>query len=140
MILFGYESEKMTLELLEDGTLIFRSGERKTVQSIGRHCLMRVRAIVDEHCAKLQRCGREINAGTDPAEENCFIFVDFRIVDWDLTRWYVEEDRKKHPEYYKNTVKVELTENYVRGVFDEICSVLEEEEKQFRYMQTLIKI
>ena len=101
MILFGYESEKMTLELLEDGTLIFRSGERKTVQSIGRHCLMRVRAIVDEHWEKLQRCGREINAGTDP---------------------------------------VELTENYVRGVFDEICSVLEEEEKQFRYMQTLIKI
>ena len=72
--------------------------------------------------------------------ENCFIFEDYHIVDWDLTRWYQEEDRKKHPEYYNNTVKLELVETYVRSLFDEICIVIEGAEKKVKYTRSMMVV
>ena len=66
--------------------------------------------------------------------------IDYHIVDWDLTRWYQEEDRKKHPEYYNNTVKLELVETYVRSLFDEICIIIEGAEKEVRYTRSVMVV
>lgn len=133
MILFGYETGTFSVLLYSDGTLLYGKKNNQAILSLPGEALERVRAILKENRPMLLRLGKEINGSADLEGENCFIFEDLKIIDWDLTRWYLEEDRKKHPEYYRSTVKLELTENYIRGVFDEICAVLEEAEKQVQY-------
>ena len=149
-ILFGYDRRiaedghpGLSVYLYPEGTLEYRTGDRE--EGTERHIsftlsgesLRAIREILHLNRERLRMMAEEIN-GPAPCEgENCFIFEDVRIVDWDLTRWYLEEDRKKHPEYYRNSVKVELTETFVRGVFDEICAVIERDGKELRYMRMM---
>ena len=149
-LLFGYSkgtAEKagdgLSVLLYEDGTLIYESGNaaaggRELHMAVSAACLGKVRSIIDQNIGRLRELQKKIN-GREPTEgENRFLFRDVAIVDWDLARWFVEEDRKKHPEYYSNSVRIELVETYVRGVFDEICGVIESDEKVVRYMRTTL--
>ena len=145
MILFGYRTGRSeggpesTMSLMEDGLLEYaRAGGRRASFSVSDACLHTVRKILEENRDLLTQYAREINADNSLDNENCFIFGGIEIIDWDLTRWYLEEDRKKHPEYYSNSVKVELTETYVRGIFDEICQVIEQDEKKMRYARMIM--
>ena len=135
MILFGYKGGSMSTLLYEDGVLIYGTAEKMVSLSLPDDFLERIRLILKENRQMIHSYGIRINGDADIGEENCFIFEDFHVIDWDLTRWYMEEDRKKHPEYYNNSVKVELTETYIRAVFDEICAVIEQAEKEIRYSQ-----
>lgn len=91
-------------------------------------CVHEIGRILIANAMALRRYAEEINGTEKNFEgENYFILGDQKIIDWDITRWYLEEDRKKHPEYYRNSVQVQLTENYVRGIFDEICEVIEQD-------------
>ena len=98
-----------------------------------------IQNLICDNRKMLHQCGEKIN-GKEMDGENCFIFEDYHIVDWDLTRWYQEEDRKKHPEYYHNTVKLELVETYVRSLFDEICAVIGEAEKEVKYTRSVMVV
>ena len=140
MILFGYQSDTQSMYLYEDGSLAWgsSSGGQAAVFCVPEESMMRIRGILRENREMLRQCGERINGRSDTEDENCFILEDLRIIDWDLTRWYVEEDRSRHPDYYENTVKVELTETYVRGVFDEICEILAGEDKRLLYGRTIL--
>lgn len=146
--LFGYISGRFENEpakamlLSEDGLLVYeQAGGKRASFSVSGDCLGRVRDILSQNMEELRQCAAEINhvpSALPPDGENCFIFGDLVIIDWDLTRWYLEEDRKKHPDYYSNSVKVELTETRVRAVFDEICAVIEADEKKMRYARLML--
>ena len=135
MIIFGYKSGSISTLLYDDGTLLYGTEEKIVSLLLPEAFLKQICLILKENRQMLRTYGARINGDADISGENCFIFEDFCIADWDLTRWYLEEDRKKHPEYYSNTVKLELTETYIRAVFDEICLVIENAEKEIRYSQ-----
>lgn len=135
MVLFGYKSCAMSTLLYDDGTLLYGTKEKMISLLLPDMYLRQVRSILKENRQMLRSYGCRINSDADINGENCFIFEDFYIIDWDLTRWYLDEDRKKHPDYYNNTVKLELTETYIRAVFDEICTVIERAEKEITYSQ-----
>ncbi len=150
-ILFGYSRisadgtrAASAAYLYRDGTLTYECGSRETRDErritflLSPVCLQSIRQIISGNFSVLAGLKDRINGRAPVEKESCFIFDGIVIADWDLTRWYLEEDRKKHPEYYSNTVKVELTENYVRGVFDEICSLIENDDKQVRYTRVIM--
>lgn len=147
--IFGYHkqnidagSSAINVVLYSDGKLIVcaRDGRndiwRDTAMQVSHACVHEIWRILIANAMALRRYAEEIN-GTEKnfENENYFIFGDQKIIDWDITRWYLEEDRKKHPEYYRNSVRVELTENYVRGIFDEICEVIEQDNKKVQYFK-----
>lgn len=148
--IFGYYkinpdpgSPALSSMLYPDGTLIFRTKDtesenwRDVTLQISEECTRRISDILDFHAMNLERYAKEINeANISFEEENYFLFKDQKIIDWDLARWCLEEEREKHPEYFKNIRKLELTENYVRAVFDQICKMIEQEPKEMRYMKS----
>lgn len=142
-LVFGYVklintpgSPVCSILLYRDGTILFRTADdagkvnRRVTFAVTEDCVRLVNETIEENLPVLKSCASQINDGHRSFDgENYFIFGDLRIVDWDFSRWYLEEDRKKHPEYYKGSVKVQLTETYVRGIFDEICGIIERDEK-----------
>ena len=139
MILFGYKGDHISTVLFDDGTLIYGKSDHNMVMLLPEKTMRQIQKLICDNRDMLHRCGEKIN-GKDIEGENCFIFEDYHIVDWDLTRWYQEEDRKKHPEYYHNTVKLELVETYVRSLFDEICAVIGEAEKEVKYTRSVMVV
>ena len=139
MIIFGYQSSSTSIYLYEDGTLICISEGRTAAFSVMEESMRKIRRLLDENRLMLEECASRINGRAVPETENCFIFGNCRIADWDLTRWYMEEDRSKHPDYYDNTVKVGLVENIVRAVFDEVCDVIGEKGNRLLYGRTLLR-
>ena len=139
MILFGYKGDRFSTLLFDDGTLVYSSIDQNTVMSLCEKTMGQIQNLICDNRKMLYQCGEKIN-GKEMDGENCFIFEDYHIVDWDLTRWYQEEDRKKHPEYYNNTVKLELVETYVRSLFDEICIVIEGAEKEVKYTRSVMVV
>ena len=139
MILFGYKGDRFSTLLFDDGTLVYGRPDQNTVMRLCEKTMGQIQNLICDNRKMLHQCGEKIN-GKEMDGENCFIFEDYHIVDWDLTRWYQEEDRKKHPEYYNNTVKLELVENYVRSLFDEICAVIGEAEKEVRYTRSVVVV
>ena len=150
-ILFGYSRNSAdgtraasAVFLYRDGTLTYEYGsretrdERKITFLITEGCLRSIEKIISDNLVMLRKLRHEINRSSSFEYEKCFIFDGMQIIDWDLTRWYLEEDRKKHPEYYSNSLKVELTENYVRGIFDEICLLIERDEKRVCYTRAVL--
>ena len=150
-ILFGYSLSgadkgraSSAAFLYHDGTLTYEYGsreahnERKITFQVSQQCLQSMKKIISENAEPLGSVREKINGSASVESENCFIFDGMLIIDWDLTRWYLEEDRKKHPEYYSNSVKVALTENYVRDIFDEICLMIEKDDKQMKYARTVL--
>ena len=138
-ILFGYKGECFSTLLFDDGTLVYGRADQNTVMRLCEKTMRQIRRILRDNRKLLHQCGEKIN-GKEMDGENCFIFEDYHIVDWDLTRWYHEEDRKKHPEYYNNTVKLELVETYVLSLFDEICIVIEGAEKEVKYTRSVMVV
>ena len=139
MILFGYKGDHISTILFDDGTLVCGRADQNTVMSLCEKTMGQIQNLICDNRKMLHQCGEKIN-GKGVDGENCFIFEDYHIVDWDLTRWYQEEDRKKHPEYYHNTVKLELVETYVRSLFDEICIVIEGAEKEVKYTRSVMVV
>ncbi len=146
-ILFGYFTDSgMTTFLHTDGTLVYQTGRRFKQDDrcikyrITPDCLRQIKELIDDRRHLLTACAAEINRNQAFAGENYFLFDGIHIIDWDLTRWYLEEDRKKHPEYYSNSVKVELTETHVRALFDEICSLIERDAKELLYTRTVLTL
>lgn len=146
--IFGYHKVnadflEISTSLYPDGILLFQTrdtendGRRDTIFTVTDGCIQKVRKIITSCADDLRQYARQINGHLAHLEsENYFVFGDLKIIDWDLSRWYLEESREKYPGYYKNMVKVELTENYVRAIFDEICRVIEEDEKEVQYVRT----
>lgn len=152
-LLFGYVkmnnapgSPASSVLLYRDGTMLFRAADdagyvaKRVTFSVTKECVRLVKETIRDNLPVLSDCAARINgARGDFDGENYFIFGDLRIIDWDLTRWYLEEDRKKHPEYYNNSVKVQLTETCVRGIFDEICGIIEQDDKTIRSSRAVLK-
>ena len=139
MVIFGYKGNGIEIKLHDDGTLLYMAGDQTAALSVHEQSMLQIRRLLDDNHEMLKECASRINGNSGTEGENCFIFKDCRIIDWDLTRWYLEEDRSRHPEYYNNTVKVELVENLVRSVFDEICDVISEEGSRLLYGRTVIR-
>ena len=139
MILFGYKGDRFSTLLFDDGTLVYGRADQNTVMSLCEKTMGQIQNLICDNRKMLHQYGEKIN-GKEMDGENCFIFEDYHIVDWDLTCWYQEEDRKKHPEYYHNTVKLELVETYVRSLFDEICIVIEGAEKEVKYTRSVMVV
>lgn len=146
-LLFGYRKTNpedgtplLSIFLSRDGTLSCSSAEPRTGNlkkvsfTVSDECVRTVSGMIAGNRDWLARCAERINSPSEAfSGENVFIFDGLLIADWDLSRWFLEEDRRKHPEYYANSVKVYLTENYIRRLFDEICSVIEADEKEMQY-------
>ena len=139
IILFGYQGDGASIHLYEDGTLVWMSDGRTAAFAVQEAAMRKIHRILEANYGMLKECASRINGKTGSEGENFFIFRDCRIVDWNLTRWYQEEDRSIHPEYYGNTVKVELVENLVRTVFDEICDVIGAENNRLLYGRTVMR-
>lgn len=143
-LIFGYHKDSISAELFEDGTFfavkrkngnISRSEFRVSAGSVDE-----IMGILDRNSRDLQKFADEINGLEENFEdENYYIFGNLKIIDWDSERLRLEEERKKHPSYYQNARKVELTEQYVWKIFGEICRIIEADEKEVQHMQFLYR-
>ncbi len=144
--IFGYrkvsETSAISAYLFEEGNFLVRKsgsrGENSTVFQVSEDCVQEITNILARHKEDLKQYARVINEQADVENENYYIFGDHKIIDWDRDRFKLEEERQKGPSYYKNAMKVELTEGYVRKIFNEICQVIEQDEKEVRHMRFFI--
>lgn len=143
-LIFGYHKDTISAELYEDGTFlvlkkkgssIIRSEFRVTDDSV-----FRISKVLEWNDRDLRRYAGIINDLEENFEnENYYIFGDLKIIDWDSERLRLEEEREKHPSYYHNALKVELTEKYVWRIFGEICRIIEQDEKEIQHMRFFMK-
>jgi hypothetical protein len=143
-LIFGYHKDTISAELFEDGTFLAVKRKNGNISrsefQVSAGSVDEIREILDRNDRDLRTFAGLINGLEEDFEgENFYIFGDLKIIDWDSERLRLEEERKKHPSYYQNAMKVELTEKYVWKIFGEICRIIEEDEKEVQHMQFLYR-